>query len=294
MLKSDFFASSHRLQLAATIGPPVRRGELDSDAVRRVQLALTHLGFPLPLSFRDGGPDGIFGAETYAALVAFQKRSFPMQSGEWDGVAGSKTLGQLDSRLSTAPDPAILLLAAEELPPLLQSDLSRWNPSPTSCVGLSHEKAAFLARQRMSLAQLNSPSTAISFASTAPTVVCDGAGGYTVDLKASQMSPFASCLKAHEESHAAELRKLCPDFCKGKPYGHDQPLVGQCPAFPDKKAFWTWRRSSEIKAYEIEEKCVEALLKKEKAGSSRHALFRARLFAIDKSLNYWKNVFQIP
>ena len=41
--------------------------------------------------------DGVFGQKTYEAVVRFQKKAFPYNSGEWDGVVGSKTWAKLFS-----------------------------------------------------------------------------------------------------------------------------------------------------------------------------------------------------
>jgi hypothetical protein len=82
----------------------------DRAAVQVLQRALAMLGFPLPVSFRSGVPDGRFGQETANAVVAFQKKVFPNQPREWDGRVGKKTLGLLDTEIlrgkqSPAPVP---------------------------------------------------------------------------------------------------------------------------------------------------------------------------------------------
>jgi peptidoglycan hydrolase-like protein with peptidoglycan-binding domain len=104
MLTSDILAGSPRLEEAASGGPSVKKKPLadDPDAVRRIQKALVALGFPLPISFAagpSGEPDGIFGQETYQAVLAFQKREFPKEPGQWDGRVGKNTLARMDKLL---------------------------------------------------------------------------------------------------------------------------------------------------------------------------------------------------
>jgi len=72
-------------------------------AVRKVQQALTDLGYPLPLN----GDDGNYGQETYDAVLTY-KRQFNIltASGYLDGIVGPKTIVHLDSRFSPGPLPA--------------------------------------------------------------------------------------------------------------------------------------------------------------------------------------------
>jgi peptidoglycan hydrolase-like protein with peptidoglycan-binding domain len=106
-LKSDILAGSPRLELAASGGPSVKMGTHEPEAVKRIQNALLALGFPMPISFPNGPsgePDGIFGQETYKAVIAFQRREFPQQPGEWDGRVGRHTLARMDELLSGSDD----------------------------------------------------------------------------------------------------------------------------------------------------------------------------------------------
>lgn len=104
MLKSDILSGSARLELAASGGSSVKmKPPLDEpDAVKRIQKGLVALGFRMPLSFTNGPngePDGIFGNETYQTVVAFQRREFPKEPGQWDGRVGQFTLGRMDELL---------------------------------------------------------------------------------------------------------------------------------------------------------------------------------------------------
>lgn len=47
--------------------------------------------------------DGVFGPNTRAATVAFQRLAFPGQSSEWDGVIGPRTWGKLDDWTQERP-----------------------------------------------------------------------------------------------------------------------------------------------------------------------------------------------
>ncbi len=93
-MNSPRFRRHQRLQNAQINSPPLKRGER-SDGVRVLQRALIDLGFSMPISMprRGADPDGIFGAETEAALISFQRKAGLTP----DGVAGAQTLGRLDS-----------------------------------------------------------------------------------------------------------------------------------------------------------------------------------------------------
>ena len=67
---------------------PLMRGE---DVRLIQQLLLAHDIRCLPTY----GADGVFGAETYAAVLAFQQAAFPGAPREWDGVIGTKTWEKL-------------------------------------------------------------------------------------------------------------------------------------------------------------------------------------------------------
>lgn len=120
-LKSTILTGSARLEQAAAGGPSVKKAPPadDPDAVKRIQRALVTLGFPLPKSFPNGpaqDPDGKYGMETFNAVQAFQKQTFPAEVKQWDGRVGKNTLAKMDERLPAsappAPPPATVTMSA--------------------------------------------------------------------------------------------------------------------------------------------------------------------------------------
>jgi peptidoglycan hydrolase-like protein with peptidoglycan-binding domain len=97
---SPRFANNARLQAASENNPPMGRGET-GDGVAVLQQALADLGFNMPISFSQGSPDGIYGAETEATVRQLQQKQGLGQ----DGIAGRDTWAELD-RLFTPPPPA--------------------------------------------------------------------------------------------------------------------------------------------------------------------------------------------
>jgi len=92
MLTSRRMGSNSQLQNAATNSPPLRSGA-KGDGVKIVQDVLADMRFNLAKSFAKGGPDGIFGQETEAAIKAYQKDKGLVP----DGVAGAQTLKAMDA-----------------------------------------------------------------------------------------------------------------------------------------------------------------------------------------------------
>ena len=92
-MKASRFIRDTRLQSAEQNSPALQSGER-GDAVRILQQALVDQGFAMPKSKASPGADadGIYGAETVAAVSAFQKR----ERLAVDGKAGKQTLGRLD------------------------------------------------------------------------------------------------------------------------------------------------------------------------------------------------------
>lgn len=70
--------------------PTLRKGNQGAQ-VRLLQQNLISLGY----SVGKWGCDGIFGDSTRSAVIAFQKKAFPTQSKEWDGIYGNKTYAKL-------------------------------------------------------------------------------------------------------------------------------------------------------------------------------------------------------
>lgn len=86
------------------------------------------------------------------------------------------------------------------------------------------------------------------------TIVCDGKGGYRVDLDGWAGAPcgLEGCIRAHEESHIADWKGRWPDGCKGKADGDKIPLGG--PGYDD------FLKASECRAYTAELACNGRLL----------------------------------
>lgn len=78
-----------RLEQALENRPPIRVGERNRGAVRALQHALADLDNP---DFDPGVSDGLFGARTRQAVMAFQK-AFGLVP---DGIVGAQTLATLD------------------------------------------------------------------------------------------------------------------------------------------------------------------------------------------------------
>ena len=97
------------------------------------------------------------------------------------------------------------------------------------------------------------------YAGGAATIVCDGSGGYGVDLGGWAGAPcgIEGCVRQHEESHARDWAGRWPNGCKNsdgsnKPAGSQIPLGG-----PGYAAFL---KRSECSAYTVEEGCIAPLL----------------------------------
>lgn len=108
-LTSPRFARNQRLQAAAENKPALKAFDPDKDAVGLVQQALRDLRDPaigtLPVSFRTGIADGIYGAETVEAVKQFQRQKKLSP----DGAAGHDTLHALDAlfqaKVPASPSP---------------------------------------------------------------------------------------------------------------------------------------------------------------------------------------------
>lgn len=93
-LSNPRFSSNAVLAAAPENQPPLERGA-NGEGVAILQQALLDLGFAMPVSTRARGglPDGIYGAETEAAVRAFQHQHQLLA----DGVAGRITLQQIET-----------------------------------------------------------------------------------------------------------------------------------------------------------------------------------------------------
>jgi Putative peptidoglycan binding domain len=109
LLTREPYASSVRLQAAASGGRSVKEGDPDAAAVRAIQQGLAADGFGLAISNRGLEFDGIFGTETTARVKLFQRKHGLND----DGAVGPATLRVLDDLAATVPpgggDPALLV-----------------------------------------------------------------------------------------------------------------------------------------------------------------------------------------
>jgi peptidoglycan hydrolase-like protein with peptidoglycan-binding domain len=96
MLRSLIFSANEWLLKAATGHVPLKIGET-GNSVRCLQVVLLTLGYDLPISTKNGATlgDGIFGQETYGAVVQFQADN----NLATDGIVGPQTLGCMDQLL---------------------------------------------------------------------------------------------------------------------------------------------------------------------------------------------------
>lgn len=98
-LSSPRYAGDPDLEAAYDNSPPLKSGAV-GEAVAKVQQGLVDDGFAMPVSTRDGAPDGIFGSETYRTVRAFQRK----HGLDEDGQVGRQTMGRLDE-LARGPGP---------------------------------------------------------------------------------------------------------------------------------------------------------------------------------------------
>jgi hypothetical protein len=108
-LLSPLLLGDERIEQAASGGPSIKPRPVVEpiESIRRIQLALQELSYVFFDSFSDDLPDGIYGPDTHAAVVDFQRASFKYQPAEWDGHLGPNTLAKLDAALlyvATTPD----------------------------------------------------------------------------------------------------------------------------------------------------------------------------------------------
>ncbi len=91
------FSGCPQVVQASMNAPPLKQGA-QGEGVKVLQLALIDLGTPMPRSTANGTalPDGIFGSETQAAVVAFQRNNGLVA----DGIAGTQTFQRLDLLLA--------------------------------------------------------------------------------------------------------------------------------------------------------------------------------------------------
>jgi len=94
------------------------------------------------------------------------------------------------------------------------------------------------------------------------TIVCDGSGGYRVDLGsyASATCGTQACVTAHEQSHIADWKAKWPTGCAGKPAGGPVPK-GDPPDNPVMTVdeYNSFLEESECKAHTVDLECARAI-----------------------------------
>lgn len=112
-------------------GPAVAEAQGRLNAVHAAELAAGRAGLDrCPLAV-----DGIFGDNTRRAVIALQRRAFPGQPSEWDGILGPKTWAALDTLLRDLPSPPPVDPIVPPVPPAPivpvafgPLDPGRWDP----------------------------------------------------------------------------------------------------------------------------------------------------------------------
>ena len=94
MAKSVAFKNSEQIQAAEKNAPAIGWGAKGT-GVAIIQGVLVELGARMPKTMVKGTPDGIFGNETYDAIVSFQRSNPPLVP---DGWAGRNTIAALDRK----------------------------------------------------------------------------------------------------------------------------------------------------------------------------------------------------
>jgi hypothetical protein len=90
------------------------------------------------------------------------------------------------------------------------------------------------------------------------TIVCNGTGGYRVDMGSWAGAPcgIEGCVRRHEQQHIADWQGRWPDGCKGKKNGDTIPLGGT--------GYAAFLKASECSAYTVERNCIAPLAAKAK------------------------------
>ena len=161
------FKGNVQLQGAAKNSPALRAG-VRGDGVGAIQVALRDLGAAMPISFKLAFPDGIYGAETAAAVKSFQT-SKKLTA---DGVVGRDTMAALDAQFQQEkkgasppfpqPDPSRILFLSPP-GPITPSDVA---PLPLAQTGPTNNRPF---RPRVKLASFdNASSSAAATPTSAP------------------------------------------------------------------------------------------------------------------------------
>lgn len=83
------------------------------------------------------------------------------------------------------------------------------------------------------------------------TVLCDGGGGFEVDLGMYKNFPCGvpNCVEKHENSHVQDIQKDVPEACKNKKKGDTPDVLVRNPD--------EWKKATECKAHTIELGCLK-------------------------------------
>lgn len=105
-----------------------------------------------------------------------------------------------------------------------------------------------------------------------PTIVCNGKGGYRIDLRKGALFPcqIPSCFTAHETVHLNDWKAGCPSGCVKKSDGAPAPKDGQtCPKWKEDSVYAEALADSECRAYKADLGCFGKLLKRVEAAGPK-------------------------
>jgi hypothetical protein len=86
------------------------------------------------------------------------------------------------------------------------------------------------------------------------TIVCDGSGGYTIQLNGWNDAPcgIKNCVSMHEQAHNNDWKTRYPNGCKDKPAGTAVPTTGD--------GYAAFLKMSECNGYTTELACIKLLM----------------------------------
>jgi hypothetical protein len=140
-LTSSRFAGDPDLENAYDNSPVLRKGD-KGEGVSKVQQALIDLGFSMPISTKDGSPDGDFGGETKKIIRKFQEK-FNLGN---DGKVGRETMGKLDALFGKdGPKPKTIVVNNKVLQGILNDINGLPDVDPGIALDLKEVAEAFTA-----------------------------------------------------------------------------------------------------------------------------------------------------
>ena len=72
----------------------LRKGS-EGNTVKALQTLLIGYGYKMQNGNKTYGADGSFGTATENAVIAYQKKVFPNDKSQWDGIVGTNTWNKL-------------------------------------------------------------------------------------------------------------------------------------------------------------------------------------------------------